>query len=194
MPFVNSPCTREDSRLKRPAVPVSQLSQQPRVFRRTVCGMVCSGCCTRGHGMPTTQVLCCLPLMPSILPGCSTPVSRILLATAPGGPFGSIFRSLQTGMSMWGQSMKWMSTACYLKRQRANETKESAMLFLTHTDCGRAPGPRRLALLEKLERVHQSVINAPCGGDRNHEPRRQDLDRRCRFLICDHELAPSLGS
>ena len=121
MPCASSPCRTEDSRSKRQAVPVSQLSAQPRLFPRTVCGMVCFGCCTRGHGTPTTQTRCCSPSTPSIPPGCSTPVSRIRLATVPGWPFGSIFRPSQTGMSMWEQSAKLMSTACYLKRQHANE-------------------------------------------------------------------------
>src|SRR5271166_4443315 len=83
--------------------------------------MVCFGCCTQEHGTPTTQMRYCSPSTPSIPPGCSTTVSRIRLATAPGWPFGSIFRPSRTGTSMWEQRTKLMSTACCLKRKHANE-------------------------------------------------------------------------
>ncbi len=119
MRCANSPCRTENSRSKRQVVPISQLSAQPRLFRRTVRGMVCFGCCTRKHGTPTTRTRCCSPSTPSIPPGCSTSVSRIRLATAPGWPFGSIFQSSQTVMSMWEQSAKLMSTACCLTRGHA---------------------------------------------------------------------------
>src|SRR5271166_5656726 len=87
--------------------------------------MVCFGCCTQEHGTPTTQMRYCSPSTPSIPPGCSTSVSRIRLATAPGWPFGSIFRPSRTGTSMWEQRTKLMSTACCLKRKHANAGEEN---------------------------------------------------------------------